>query len=421
MIGTDNSANLTLGLGTATPGKAKYAMRRWAHIRGQVRQGNVTLAKVDTASMPVDFMTKWKGKKQTDTAVAYLTNAKNQISTSAEASALETPTLKVDAVPYLWIRDDPTTATKLEPFVLTNAASAAEPTMRKTIGLLADFDPPPAARTERLGQLYAVYAGNMPAPDELQFDYDSFRKRYDELAQLVADRGDSITFGNVANGTVALYLGTGAKLSLVLQAIASIELKEAERAARLSPFPSSLCMQSQISVANKPTDAPGWGHHEEMSEKDYEDVKDEWMSSFAAINERKRRAEQHHNTARADDDGDPYGDHSTKQAKPETFTLEVSALEVGPSYMTLRSSKRKYQAPLPGPVVQPGAPLDAPLPNPVVQAEPTPDTSHEDPKHFAHRLFNLGGPSASRDEDEYPSRYEDPEFFYDSDARYEDQ
>ena len=118
--------------------------------------------------------------------------------------------------------------------------------------------------------------------------------------------------------------------------------------------------------------------------------------------------------------------------------LEVSALEAGPSFMTLRSSKRKYQAPLPGPVVQPGAPLDAPLPNPVVQppAEPTPDTSHEDPKHFAHRLFNLGGPSASRgrssqtnkeglgpssDEDEYPSRYEDPEFFYDSDARYEDQ
>ena len=434
MIGTDNSANLTLGLGTATPGKAKHAMRRWAHIRGQVRQGNITLAKVDTASMPVDFMTKWKGKKQTDTAVAYLTNSKNQISTSAEASVLETPTLKVDAVPYLWIRDDSTTATKLEPFVLTNAAaSAADPTMRKTTGLLADFDLPPAAQTERLGQLYAVYAGNMPAPDELQFDYDSFRKRNDELAQLVTDRGDSITFGNVANGTVALYFGTGAKLSLVLQAIASIELKEAERAARLSPFPSSL------SVATKPTDAPGWGHHEEMSEKDYEDVKDEWMSYFTAINERKRRAEQHHNTARADDDddGDPYGDHSTKHAKPEIFTLEVSALEAGPSYMTLRSSKRKYQAPLPGPVVQPGAPLDAPLPNPVVQppAEPTPDTSHEDPKHFAHRLFNLGGPSASRgisyqtnregllpsDEDEYPSRFEDPEFFYDSDARYEDQ
>jgi hypothetical protein len=102
MIGTDNSANLTLGLGTATPGKAKYAMRRWAHIRGQVRQGNITLAKVDTASMPVDFMTKWKGKKQTDTAVAYLTNSKNMIAASAEASALETSTIETDAAPYFW-------------------------------------------------------------------------------------------------------------------------------------------------------------------------------------------------------------------------------------------------------------------------------------------------------------------------------
>ena len=40
--------------------------------------------------MPVDFMTKWKGKKQTDTAVAYITNSKNQITSNAEISALET-------------------------------------------------------------------------------------------------------------------------------------------------------------------------------------------------------------------------------------------------------------------------------------------------------------------------------------------
>ena len=30
MIGTDNSANLTLSAGTATPGRAKHALRRWA-------------------------------------------------------------------------------------------------------------------------------------------------------------------------------------------------------------------------------------------------------------------------------------------------------------------------------------------------------------------------------------------------------
>ena len=82
VIGTDNSANLTLSLGTATPGKAKHAMRRWATIRTRVRQGIVTIVKVDTASMPVDFMTKWKGRKQTDVAVAYITNSKNQITNS---------------------------------------------------------------------------------------------------------------------------------------------------------------------------------------------------------------------------------------------------------------------------------------------------------------------------------------------------
>jgi hypothetical protein len=57
---------------------------------------------------------------------------------------------------------------------------------------------------------------------------------------------------------------------------------------------------------------------------------------------------------------------------------------------------------------QPGPPPDAPLPDPVVQppTEPTPDTRHEDPKHFAHRLFNLAGPSASRDSVSYQTNRE---------------
>ena len=397
MIGTDNSANLTLGLGTATPGKAKYAIRRWAHIRAQVRLGNITLAKVDTASMPVDFMTKWKGKKQTDTAVAYLTNAKNQITMNAEASVLEAPMTKNDLVPYLWNRDDSKLATKMEPFVLveTNATASTIPS-----GLFSDLDLLPAARLDRLRQLYTAYADNMPAPDELQFDHAAFRKHNDELAQLTADRDDPFTFGNIANGAINMYFDTCATLYLLKHAIASIELKESRRLA-VPPAPEA-----------KDTDAPGWGHHEEMSGKDYDDVKDEWMSYFTAINERKRRAEQHHNTARVDDDddGDPYGDQSMKSAKPEIFTLEVSALEAGPPFMTLRSSKRKYQAPLPGPVMQPqpGPPPDAPLPDPVVQpqTEPTPDTRHEDPKHFAHRLFNLAGPSASRDRVSYQTNRE---------------
>jgi hypothetical protein len=147
VIGTDNSANLTLSLGTATPGKAKHALKRWATIRARVRQGIITIAKVDTASMPVDFMTKWKGRKQTDTAVAYITNAKNQITASAEASALEAPTTKIDAIPYIWNRDATTMAIKMEPFVLIELDTRA---LHKPLGLLADTDPWPTAQTKQV-------------------------------------------------------------------------------------------------------------------------------------------------------------------------------------------------------------------------------------------------------------------------------
>jgi hypothetical protein len=120
--------------------------------------------------------------------------------------------------------------------------------------------------------------------------------------------------------------------------------------------------------------------------------------------------------------------------------FEVSALEADTAFMKLRSGKRKYQALLP---------VDAPTPVPVVPAQPgpPPDTAHADPKHVAVRLDDNGlpGPSSSHgayyrdrsrtnfqtnregirtsdeDEDPEPSCFEDPEFFYDSDARYEDQ
>jgi hypothetical protein len=103
--------------------------------------------------------------------------------------------------------------------------------------------------------------------------------------------------------------------------------------------------------------------------------------------------------------------------------FEVSALEADTAFMKLRSGKRKYQALLP---------IDAPTPVPVVPAQPgpPPDTAHADPKHVAVRLDDNGlpGPSSSHgayyrddDEDPEPSCFEDPEFFYDSDARYEDQ
>jgi hypothetical protein len=406
MIGTDNSANLTLGLGTATPGKAKHAVRRWAHIRAHVRQGNITLAKVDTASMPVDFMTKWKGKKQTDTAVAYLTNSKNMIAASAEASALETSTLETDAVPYFWNKNDTTMAIKLEPFVPIEMATHS---LLKPLGLLVDTDISPTAQTERLDQLYTEYVRNMPAPDELQFDHVAFRKGTAERAQLTADRHDPFTFGIIAGGAITLYLGTGAKLYFVNYAIHSIEFKEARRIAGLAASESN----------TMDTDAPGWGRYEDMSTKDYDDVADDWMKYAETIIDRKRRAEQHERTARADDDDDddPYGDpncmrnmqtvdgaicptpHPSKKCAKLPM-LEVSALEADTAFMTMRSGIRKYKRPPPPDVVPPPnpvvplPPVVAPMPQHVV---PSPDTMHVDPKQVAARLDDNGlpGPSAS--------------------------
>jgi len=83
IIGTDNSANLTLSAGTATPGRAKHALRRWAAVRMRVASGACRVVKVDTDSMPVDFMTKHKGRKLIDASVAYLTNSRNRVESDA--------------------------------------------------------------------------------------------------------------------------------------------------------------------------------------------------------------------------------------------------------------------------------------------------------------------------------------------------
>jgi hypothetical protein len=330
-----------------------------------------------------------------------------------------------------------------------NAYAKAE--RLRPVGYMAWCDLWPTVQTARIHLLYAAYTDNLPALDEPQYDFVAFRKGAAELAQLTADRDDPFTRNIIADGAITMYLGTGAAtLYLVNQAILSIELKEARRISAL-PVSGSAAMD---------TDAPGWGHYEGMSAKDYDDVADDWMRYSKTINDRKRRAEQHDRTARADDDDDdnnPYGDPSEKSARPDCPIFEVSALEADTAFMELRSGKRKYQPPLP---------VDAPMPVPVVPAQigppqpsahaapvvpaqpgPPPDTAHADPKHVAVRLDDNGlpGPSSSHgayyrnrfrtniqtdrkgirmsdeDEDPEPSCFEDPEFFYDSDARYEDQ
>ena len=92
IISTDNSANLTLSNGTATPGRAKHALRRWAAIRSRVASDVCRVVKVDTDAMPVDFMTKHKGRKMIDASVAYLTNSRNRVegdTADVEAAGVE--------------------------------------------------------------------------------------------------------------------------------------------------------------------------------------------------------------------------------------------------------------------------------------------------------------------------------------------
>jgi len=79
-----------------------------------------------------------------------------------------------------------------------------------------------------------------PEQPEVHADANVDGRSVYALVLTVADRGDPVTFGNIANGTVSLYFDTGATLSLVNQAIISIELKEAQRIAGLAaPWSSS--------------------------------------------------------------------------------------------------------------------------------------------------------------------------------------
>jgi hypothetical protein len=125
------------------------------------------------------------------------------------------------------------------------------------------------------------------------------------------------------------------------------------------------------------------------------------------------------------DAGDVEGANGIK-VKPEVSLLEVSALEVPASFMTLRSKKRKYPTPSPsmgGDAAPPAVAAPDPPPG------PPPDTTLADPKHFAHRLFSHG-PSSSRGlthadvrrmygGSEYPGDSDGPQFD-DDDARNSD-
>ena len=75
VIGTDNSANLSLALGTATPSHSKPDLINWAPLRDRIKRKVISMAKVDTASMPVDFMTKWIKHDKMQQQLNYMINS----------------------------------------------------------------------------------------------------------------------------------------------------------------------------------------------------------------------------------------------------------------------------------------------------------------------------------------------------------
>jgi hypothetical protein len=139
IVGTDNSANLSLSSGTATPGRAKHALRRWAAIRLRVASGACRVVKVDTDSMPVDFMTKHKGRKLIDASVAYLTNSRNRVESDAgdvegakgikmkpEVSMLEVSAIERERA-YMTLRSNKRKYAPPPPTVAVDAAAPPAP------------------------------------------------------------------------------------------------------------------------------------------------------------------------------------------------------------------------------------------------------------------------------------------------------
>ena len=79
VLGTDNSANLSIALGTATPSRSKPDLIHWAPLRDRIRRKVIAMVKVATAAMPVDFMTKWLKYDKMLQQLNYLINARHAV------------------------------------------------------------------------------------------------------------------------------------------------------------------------------------------------------------------------------------------------------------------------------------------------------------------------------------------------------
>ena len=79
VVGTDNSANLSIAMGTASPQRAKPDLPMWASLKDRIARKLVHMTKVGTDAMPVDFMTKWLKGSTMEMQLAYLINSRHAV------------------------------------------------------------------------------------------------------------------------------------------------------------------------------------------------------------------------------------------------------------------------------------------------------------------------------------------------------
>ena len=79
IVGTDSASNLAVARRQGAAANSRHSLRRYHALIQRMADGDIFLAKVATAEMPCDFMTKFVGKEKLRKSLAYATNVANRV------------------------------------------------------------------------------------------------------------------------------------------------------------------------------------------------------------------------------------------------------------------------------------------------------------------------------------------------------
>ena len=79
IIGTDSSSNLAVARRQGAAARSRHSLRRWANLIKRMEDNEIYLAKVGTAEMPCDFLTKWVSKERLRKSLEFATNSLNVV------------------------------------------------------------------------------------------------------------------------------------------------------------------------------------------------------------------------------------------------------------------------------------------------------------------------------------------------------